>query len=401
MNGKKNAVKGIVFLIVVIGLTFMAFGIFKKSNKAGAGGPSAMPVQVTKPTIQDVTHYEEVTGSTESVKAVDIRARVKGYLEKIAFNDGDFVKKGDLLFEIEPQLYQADRDVAEAKVESAKANLDRAKQDYERVEQAVQDNAVSKQEVSKRKAEMDMANASLMAARATLVQAELNLSYTKIYSPIDGKVSKRYVDEGNLVGAAEMTLLTTVVQLDPMYIYFDVSENIIINSFKYKSTAGNSQAKVAFHAGIGNGDYPFSGFLDYMNNQVDKGTGTIQVRGEIPNPDKKLLPGMFVRIKVPTLEKKDAILVKEKAICTDFNGKYMLVVNDANIVEYRKVEISDIVEDMRVVDSGLSKDDTYIVSGLQFVRPKSQVIPMPYDQMPHGEKPEAGEKPAEKQAETK
>ncbi len=393
MNGKKNAVKGIVFLIVVIGLTFIAFGIFKKSNKAEAGGPPAMPVQVTKPTIQDVTHYEEFTGSTESVKAVDIRARVKGYLEKIAFNDGDFVKKGDLLFEIEPQLYQADRDVAEAKVESAKANLDRAKQDYERVEQAVQDNAVSKQEVSKRKADMNMANASLMAARATLVQAELNLSYTKIYSPIDGKVSKRYVDEGNLVGAAEMTLLTTVVQLDPMYIYFDVSENIIIDSFKYNSAADNNQAKVAFHAGIGNGnDYPFSGFLDYMNNQVDKGTGTIQVRGEIPNPDKKLLPGMFVRIKVTTLEKKDAILVKEKAICTDFNGKYMLVVNNANIVEYRKVEISDIVEDMRVVDSGLSKDDTYIVSGLQFVRPKSHVTPIVYNQTPPGANAEAAGK---------
>ena len=393
MNGKKNAVKGIVFLIVVIGLTFMAFRIFKKSNKTEAGGPAAMPVQVTKPTTQDVTHYEEFTGSTESVKAVDIRARVKGYLEKIAFNDGDFVKKGDLLFEIESQLYEADSDKAKAEVESAKANLDRAKQDYERVQQAVQDNAVSKQEVSKRKADMDMANASLMAAKATLVQAELNLSYTKIYSPIDGKISKRYVDEGNLVGAAEMTLLTTVVQLDPMYIYFDVSENIIINSFKYNSAADNSQTKVAFYAGIGNGnDYPFSGFLNYMNNQVDKGTGTIQVRGEIPNPDKKILPGMFVRIKVPALEKKDAVLVKEKAVCTDFNGKYMLVVNKDNIVEYRKVEISDIVGDDRVIDSGLDKDDTYIVSGLQFVRPKSQVIPMPYGQVPPGTNAEAAEK---------
>ena len=393
MNGKKNVVKGIVFLIVVIGLTFLVFRLFKKSNKAGTGGPPAMPVQVTKPTTQDVTHYEEFTGSTESVKAVDIRARVKGYLEKIAFNDGDFVKKGDLLFEIEPQLYQADRDIAEAEVESAKANLDRAKQDYERVEQAVQDNAVSKQEVSKRKAEMDMANASLMAARATLAQAELNLSYTKIYSPIDGKVSKRYVDVGNLVGATEMTLLTTVVQLDPIYIYFDVSENIIINSFKYNSAADNSQAKVAFYAGIGNGnDHPFSGFLNYMNNQVDKGTGTIQVRGEIPNPDKKILPGMFVRIKVPALEKKDAILVKEKAVCTDFNGKYILVVNKDNIVEYRKVEISDIVGDDRVIDSGLSKDDAYIVSGLQFVRPKSQVIPIPYNQTPPGANAEAAGK---------
>jgi len=191
MNVTNNTIKRIVFIIIVIGLAFLSVRIYKmkKSNAASQQKASATPVQVTKPTIQDVTHYEQFTGSTESVKAVDIRARVKGYLEKIAFKDGDFVKKGDLLFEIESQLYQADRDKAEAEVESAKANLDRAKLDYERVVQAVQDNAVSKQEVSRRKAEMDMANASLMAARATLDQAERNLSYTKIYSPTDGKVS--------------------------------------------------------------------------------------------------------------------------------------------------------------------------------------------------------------------
>ena len=200
-----------------------------------------------------------------------------------------------------------------------------------------------------------------------------------------------------------MTLLTTVVQLDPIYVYFDVSENIIIDSFKYKPATDNSQEKVAFHAGIGNGDdYPYSGFIDYMNNQVDKGLGTIQIRGEISNPNKKILPGMYVRIKVPAVEKKDAILVKEKAICTDFNGKYLLVVNKDNIVEYRKVEISDLVGDNRVIDSGISMDDTYIVSGLQFVRPKSQVIPMPYGQTPPSTNGNAaGEKPAQKQAETK
>ena len=188
-----------------------------------------MPVPVARCVIQDVVSYNEYTGHLASVESVDIRARIQGYLRCVAFRDGAFVEKGELLFEIEPETYQADRDCALANLKSAESDLNRTQQDFERVTEAVQSGAVSKQNVTTSKAQRDMAEAAVMAAKAELAQAELNLSYTRICSPIDGKISRRFVDAGNLVGTPEMTLLAHVVKLDPLYVYFNAGESEYLN----------------------------------------------------------------------------------------------------------------------------------------------------------------------------
>ena len=378
-------IKKLLFLVGVIVVLGAAYLFFRKSMAAPPPQEQpAMPVQVATPVIQDYVRYDEFTGRVESIESVDIRARVRGFLQKVAFKDGAFVKKGDLLFEIEPESYQADRDRAVADLKSAQADLKRAQQDYERVAEAVKSNAVSQQDVSKYQADRDMAESKVIATKAALAQAELSLSYTKIYSPIDGKISRRYVDIGNLVGADQMTLLARVVTLDPIYVYFNVSEGDLLGYYEATSgIASAAQNTVKFHVSLdGDTPLPEEGRLDYMDNAVDAMTGTIQVRGILPNPDQKILPGMFARVKVPAGQQTAAVLIQEKAIGTDLGGKYVLVVGEGNIVQQRPVKISALVDGLRVVDSGLAAGEMYIVSGIQFVRPGMPVVPIPEGQAP-------------------
>ncbi|MHC5083141.1 MAG: efflux RND transporter periplasmic adaptor subunit [Planctomycetota bacterium] len=378
-------IKKIIFLIVVIAILGVAYMFFRKSMGAPPPQmPPAMPVQVADTVIQDFVRYDEFTGRIGSVESVDIRARISGYLMKAAFKDGAFVQKGDLLFEIESDSYQADRDKAVADLKSAQAHLNRAQLDYDRIVKAAKSEAVSKQDVSKYLAERDMAEAIVIRSQAALAQAELNLSYTKIYSPIDGKISERFVDVGNLVGAGEMTLLAQVVSLDPIYVYFNVSEGDLLNYYENTSDiVSPGYGLVKFQVDLANkSEFPIEGVLDYMDNTVDATTGTIQVRGILNNPARKILPGMFARVKVPAGQTADAVLIQEKAIGTDLGGKYVLVIGEGNLVEHREIQISDLVDGLRVVDRGLSAGETYIISGIQFVRPGMEVIPVPQGQMP-------------------
>ena len=371
--------KQIIFLAIAV---LILGGIFlwvrKRMTPPTPPQMPPIPVQVAKPVIQDVTNYNEFTGNLMSMESVDIRARVQGYLQRVAFDDGAFVKKGDLLFEIEPETYQADSDRAFAAMKSAEADLNRAQQDYERVMQAVKSGAVSKQEVGTYKAQRDMAEAATIAAKAALIQAQLKLSYTKIISPIDGKISRNYVDAGNLVGASEMTMLAHVVKLDPLYVYFNASESEYLDYTKnVRENLADEPNQLPLYLSLANEeDYAYPGHLDYMDNEVDSATGTLQIRGVVPNPEKKLYPGMFVRIRVPAQTIPDAVLVQEKAIGTDIGGKYLLVVDADNIVRHRSVELGPQQRMLRVITSGLSADDTYIVSGLQFAYPGSKVQPI-------------------------
>lgn len=371
--------KRIIFTVIAI-LVLGGIVVFVKKRLTPPAPPQMPPasVQVAKPVIQDVVNYNEFTGNLVSVESVDIRARVEGLLRRVVFNDGAFVKKGELLFEIEPDTYQADRDRALATLKSAEADLNRAQQDYERLIQAVKSDAVSKQEVGTYKAQRDIAEASVIAAKAALTQAGLNLSYTQIQSPVDGKISRKYVDVGNLVGAGENTLLANVVALDPIYVYFNASESEYLNYTKdVRGNLADEPNKLPIYLNLANEEeYAHHGRLDYLDNMVDPETGTIQIRGVIPNPEKKLYPGMFVRIRVPAQTIRDAVLVQEKAIGTDIGGKYLLVVDADNIVRHQPVELGAQQGMLRVITSGLSTDDTYIVSGLQFVYPGSEVRPM-------------------------
>ena len=377
-----NLIKKLIFIIVVAVLLGGVYMLFVKNSPPPP--PLEQPpmhVKAANPVIQNVTHFEDFTGTVRATETVDIRARVKGFLRNITFEDGQFVKEGDLLFEIEPESYQALRDRAQADLKSSQANLARAEQDYQRVEMAVKDNAVSLQDVGKYKADRDMAEAAVMAAEAALAQAELDLSYTKIYSPVSGKISETFVDIGNLVGATEMTSLARVVALDTVYVYFDVSESLLLDNFSGDSFDngngdGDGKKPQAFYAQLTNGkDQQYQGTLDYMDNTVDSNTGTITIRGTLENPDHKILPGMFVRVKVPTSINENAILVQEKAIGMDLAGKYVFVVDANNIVRHRNIEVSDQVDDLRVVTKGLKGDELYLLTALQLVKPGSPVVP--------------------------
>lgn len=387
MKGKQLILIILIAVLLVIGV----YVYFQKgrSQQAGAPGQGPMPMPVAHGVRQEVVNYNEFTGNLAAVESVDVRARVQGFLRRIAFTDGAFVKKGDLLFEIEPETYQADRDRALGTLKSAESNLIRAQQDYERIMEAVQSNAVSKQDASAAKAEYAMAEAVALSAKAAMAQAELNLSYTQICSPIDGKISRRYVDVGNLVGAADKTLLANIVQIDPLYVYFYVSESEYLN---YKQSLRENMAeepnKLPVYISLANKEaYDHQGRLDYMDNRVDTGTGTIQIRGRIPNPQSRLYPGMFVKVRVPVKAVPNALLIPEKAIMTDLGGKYVLVMGENNILQRRDIKLGATLGKMRVVNEGLNGDEMFIVGGFAMARPGMPITPMTADGPPPGMMP--------------
>lgn len=385
MKGKQVV---IIILIVVIAVSVGVYvGVRKRNSPPGAAsmqGP--MPVPAAHCVIQDVVNYNEFTGNLASVETIDIRARVQGFLCNVAFRDGAFVKKGDLLFEIESETYQADRDRAVANLKSAQSDLNRVQQDYERITEAVQTGAVSQQDVTTAKARRDMAEALVLATQAALMQAELNLSYTRICSPIDGKISRRLVDAGNLVGATDKTLLATVVKLDPLYVYFYVSEKEYLNYQKnVQINLAEEPNQLPVYIKLANEeDYAYQGRLDYMDNRVDPATGTIQIRGEIPNPEDLLYPGMFVQIRVPTETVPNAVLIPEKAIMTDLGGKFVLIVGEGNVLQRRDIALGTPVGKLRVVKKGLTGEELFVIGGFAMVRPGMPITPMPADGPPPG-----------------
>ncbi len=337
----------------------------------------ATPVQ------RDVTLTEEFTGTTEARRSVEIRARVQGFLEEIAFEPSSFVREGQKLFIVEPAPYQAQRDRAEANLESAEAALRRAESDLDRLEQAVQTNAVSEQEVTRARAERDQASAALLEARAALTQAEIQLGYTTVESPIAGLVSRNLVDVGNLVGGPEATLLATVRQVDPIYAYFDVSERLIARTLAEQGghKGPTSEREIPITLVLKETGYEVEGRIDAIDNTVDPATGTMQVRGIFPNKNAKVLPGFFVHVRVPGDTLENALLVEETAIGTDLGGRYLMVIGDGNVVEKRYVEPGPLEGDMlRVILQGLSPGESYVSKGLQRARPGMPVAPKPAGQ---------------------
>jgi RND family efflux transporter MFP subunit len=347
--------------------------------------------------VQDIEDYYDFTGNTAAVEQVEIRARVEGFLTALHFADGQDVNVGDLLFTIEPNEFIDIRNQAQAQLLSGKAELVRAQLDYERIEKAVRTNAVSEQDLSTAKANRDKAEAQVMSASAALNNANLNLSYTKITSPIPGRVSRRLVDPGNLVGANEQTLLATVVRMQPMYVYFNVSEEILEQHFVAQSPAEIKIRKPKFRVGfVGQQGYPYEGFLDYIDTNVDPSTGTIFFRGQVPNTQLNLLPGMFVRVRVPIGIRHNAILIEDRALNSDIGGKYVFIVDPNDVVHRSYVKIGRKVEDMRVIDSGVTDNQRYIVSGFHNARPGSRVTPE-FENNPDNTKPSIKAEPEKKQ----
>ena len=340
--------------------------------------PSPPEVTVATPTQRDVTIFQEFVGTTQARESVEIRARVQGYLERITFEPSTFIRKGQLLFVIEQAPYEAQRDRAAAAIKAAEAGVRRAESDLDRLEEAVRTNAVSQQEVTRARAERDQASAALLEAQAALTTAEIQLDYTTVRSPIDGLVSRNLVDLGNLVGAGEATLLTTVRRIDPIFAYFEVSERFIAQALEQRGG----------HQDPGKGDempatlvlketgLEIEGKVDAVDNTVDPATGTIQLRAIFPNADAKIFPGFFIQVRLPGEFLENALLVEETALGTDLGGRYVMVVGDGNVVEKRYIEPGPLQEDKtRVVLEGLSPGERYITVGLQRARPGMPVTP--------------------------
>ena len=372
-NGTQQ--KWIVALLIGIALLITFSGCSEKPP-AQPPGPE---VTVTRPQQESVRRYYDLTGNTESLESVDILARVEGFLEEVHFEDGQDVKEDDVLFTIEQDAFKANVEQAEAILQSTIAERHRAQADLERVEKAVVSGAVSEQEVDLKRAERDIAVASVAQAEAALKQAELQLSYTTVTSPVTGRVSRRFVDVGNLVSPGQNTLLTRVVAFDPMYVYSNISETLLSQILKKSGQTDQERRKVNAKLFVGLADedgYPHEGVINFIDNRLDATTGTAQIRGTVPNEKRLLYPGMFVRIRIPSIEETPSLLVYEKAIGTDLGGKFVLVVGgEDNVVERRYVKLGQLYENMRVVEKGLEATDRYIYKGIQRARPGLPVTP--------------------------
>jgi len=346
------------------------------------GPPPPPEVAVAQPIRRDVTLFSEHLGSTRASESVEVRARVTGELEQITFEPSTLVKEGQVLFVIEPRVYKAELDSADAALKSAKAELARTESDLQRVEQAIKTNAVSQSDVDLARANRDMAKAGVLSGEAALDAADLQYSYTQVRAPITGQAGRNLVDRGNIVSGSERTLLTTVNRMQPMYVYFDAPEEVVLRALRDRDLSraprdeGESQV-VAQIATLIDDDFPFEGPIDYVSNTVDPDTGTIQLRAVLTNEDLALFPGLFVRVRVPIGTLDNAILIDEKALGTDLGGRYVYVVGPENIVEQRYVELGVVEPDGMVpILDGLEGDETYIVEGLLRARPGKPVTPM-------------------------
>jgi RND family efflux transporter MFP subunit len=377
--------------LVILGLMFI-FLLTACQKEVPAPVERAAPsVTVSKPLVKTIKEYSIFTGSTVAFGSADVVARVAGELESADFVASSRVKAGDLLFTIEKEKYQAQRDIDRALLQSARAELALASTEVKRMEQASKNQAVSELDVDKSKASRDVAIAKVKSAQASLAASELNLSYTNVVSPIDGVVSRSIVDVGNVVGNEGPTLLTRVNAMQPMYVYFNVPESSVLNMLDSHSDRRSGEQKTdnelneidksnrnAFVERANETGFPHEGFIDYIDNEVDMGTGTVDVRVQLSNEDDKFFPGLFVRVKVPGDDINDAILVKEAAIGSDLGGKYVLTVGEGNIVSLIYITLGSPQANGFVhVLSGLEGDETYIVNGILRARPGLPVQPKP------------------------
>ena len=355
--------------------------------RAPSGAPAAAPtpVSVSYPVEREITAYADFTGRLEAVYSVEIRARVTGYLDRVDFKDGDEVDEGDSLFEIDPRPYRIDLDRAEGSAAQAEARLERLEADYRRLNALFKRGASSREEFDRITGDYHEARASLNVARANRDMARLNIEFTKVRAPIAGLLSRRLVDPGNLV-QADVTPLSTIVSLDPMYLYFDIDERTVLKlrdlalEGKLRSREEGAVAPILAALAYEEG-FPHKGVINFSDNKVNPRTGTLRIRGVIENPvvkgkDFRLLsPGLFARVRLPLGEPHRALLVTERAIDTDQGQKILYVVDAKNKVDSRPVRLGAIHDGLRAIEEGLEPDERVIVVGLQQVRPGAVVEP--------------------------
>lgn len=371
-------------------ITLAVIVLAQKSNPAQAsapqGAPPPMPVSVATVTESDTAAWDEFSGRLEAVERVDIRPRIGGVVLAKHFNEGALVAKGDLLLTIDPAPYEADVARAEAQVAAAQARATYTSSEYARARRLWDDRAISQRELDDRQNALREAEANLKAAQAQLQVSRLNLGYTQVRAPVAGRIGKLEVTVGNLVAAgASAPLLTTLVSVHPIYASFDADEKTVARALKgisgYGSSARQALGRIPVQMGTSDvSDTPYTGKLQLIDNQVDARSGTVRVRAVFDNKDGQLMPGQFARIRMGQAQTARTLLVSERAIGTDQNKKYVLVVGADNKTEYREVTLGAPVDGLRTVHSGLRAGERIVVNGLQRVRPgdvvQPQVVPM-------------------------
>src|ERR1700730_11564950 len=342
--------------------------------------PAAPEVSVAEVVCKQLGDSDEFTGRLEAVHVVEVRPRVSGFLQKVNFKEGTIVRQGDILFEIDPRPFQAEADKLKGDLSEAKAELSRAQNDFQRAERLHNNDGMSTEEYDRRSSARNSAEARIASIEAALRGAQLNLEFTRIGAPINGRVGRAQVTEGNLVagGPAQATPLTTLVSLDPVYVYFDVDEQTYLKYARVNRSqdASDRNLRNAAHLGLADEDgFPHIGQLSFVDNQVSSSTGTIRLRATFPNKNLALTPGLFARIRLQGGGQYHACLAKDEAVVTDLNQKYVFVLGKNNTLEYRPVKLGPITEGLRVVREGLHEGDVIGVSGLQRVRPGVPVSP--------------------------
>jgi multidrug efflux system membrane fusion protein len=322
---------------------------------------------------RDITEWDEFTGRLEAIDSVDIRPRVSGYIESIHFKEGAIVERGALLFQIDPRPFAAEVDRLRAELARARSTVQRAASELQRAERLRTQNAISQEENDRRAAFAQESTAQVAAVEAALRAVELNLSFTRVTSPIRGRVSRAFVTEGNLVssGPGEATRMTTVVSIDPIHAHFDADERVFL---KYSSARRGLNLPIRMALATESG-FPREGVVDFVDNQLNPVSGTIRTRAIFRNPDGVLTPGLFVRLRVAGGQAR-ALLIQDRAVGTDLDKKFVLVVGPDSKIQYRNVMLGPIVDDLRVVHSGLSAGELIVVNGLQRVRPGATIEPV-------------------------
>lgn len=372
-------------LLVAIGAIFACAaigGCQRKSAQASAAPPPE--VDVARPVVREVTEWDEFTGRLAAVDTVEVRPRVSGYLESVHFREGQIVKKGDLLFVIDPRPFRAVLAAAEADVAGAQTRLELARNDQQRAENLVRTGAVSTEDFDRRSKAAVEAQASLDGAKARLDQARLDVEFTEVRAPIDGRTSNYVVTVGNLVsggasGGGQTTLLTTIVSLNPIHCYIDANEQDYLKYTRLAASGSRPSSRdVANPVRVSladESDFRHEGSMDFVDNRIDPFTGTIRGRAVLDNSNGLLVPGLFVRLRLIGETKPAAVLIPDEAIGTDQSNRLVYVLNDKNIVSLRIVTTGRLIDGFRVIRSGLDGSERIVVRGLLRVRPGAPVTP--------------------------
>jgi RND family efflux transporter MFP subunit len=370
-------------LLFLLSASWFVFGpVWSPANKDQPAPAASLPkVTISRPVVREIIEWDEYTGRLEATESVEVRARVNGYLQSIHFKDGAIVKRGDLLFVIDPRPYQAELDRVTAELQLAQARLELAKSDYARAQKLLQFRAISQEEADTRAATERQAQESVEAGRAAVKAAKLNVEFTRVTAPITGRISRKLVTEGNLIngGTAEATLLTTIVSMDPIYVYFEADERSYLKYARLSQNGKGPSSRAArtpvYLALADEKGFPRKGYIDFVDNRLDPRTGTMTGRAVFSNADLALTPGLFGRVRLQGSTPYEAILVPDEAVGSDQTQKFLFVMNGDNTVEYRMVQLGPLVHGFRVIREGLKPDDWLIVSGLQRAKTGATVSP--------------------------